>query len=330
MFLHRLAKVHAPEFPDALAWVNGAPRTMRSMLGRPVLIDFWTYSCVNCLRTQPHLNAWYERYAKLGLEIIGVHTPEFDFEKRRENVEDAVMRLEIPYPVVLDNDYAVWNLYTNKWWPRKFLVNKDGNIVYDHVGEGGYAETEMEIQKALAEIGVKKFPRIAKEVEVSSDGVCYRTTPELYLGYLRGRIANAGDILPDAEEAFTDHGEREDDSVVLHGHWRVASEYVEHARRLATASEYLLLTYRAFGVNLVMGTVDGRPAEIDVELDGQPIPKDMAGADVVIVNGRAKLRIRESRMYRIVKASMYHQGALKLATADAGVRMFAFTFEGCA
>ena len=328
MFLHRLTKVHAPEFPDNLVWVNGTPRTMRSMLGHPVLIDFWTYSCVNCLRTQPHLNDWHERYAKLGLEIIGVHTPEFSFEKRKENVEDAIGRLEIPYPVVLDNDYAVWNLYANRWWPRKFLVDHTGSIVYDHVGEGGYADTEMEIQKTLAAIGVKKLPRIVKEAD-GSDGVCYRTTPETYLGYLRGRIANAGDVLPDAEEAFTDRGERADDSIVLHGHWRVSGEFVEHTRRLATASEYLVLTYSAFGVNLVMGSETGKTVELDVELDGHPVPPDMAGADVVIVNGRARVKVNAARMYRLVKAGMYHRGTLKLSTADTGVRMFAFTFESC-
>lgn len=329
MFLHRLTKVHAPEFPDGLVWLNGASRTIRSMLGRPVLIDFWTYSCVNCLRTQPHMNDWHERYAKLGLEIIGVHTPEFSFEKHQHNVEDAIGRLVIPYPVILDNEYAVWNAYANHWWPRKFLIDHTGSIVYDHVGEGGYAETEMEIQKALAAIGVKKLPRIAQE-EQSGDGVCYRTTPETYLGYLRGRIANNDDALPDAEEAFTDRGERADDSVVLHGHWRISSEYIEHARRLPTPSEYLVLTYSAFGVNLVAGSESGKVIDIDVELDGQPLPKDMAGSDVVIVQGRAKVRVKGARMYHVVKAGVYHRGTLKLSVADEGVRMFAFTFEGCA
>ena len=328
MFLHRLAKVHAPEFPDGLVWLNGTPRTMRSMLGRPVLIDFWTYSCVNCLRTQPHMNEWHERYAKLGLEIIGVHTPEFDFEKGRNNVEDAIGRLEVPYPVILDNDYAVWNLYANKWWPRKFLVDHTGSIVYDHVGEGGYAETEMEIQKALSAIGVKKLPRIAPS-EPSGDGMCYKTTPETYLGYLRGRIANHGDVLPDAEEAFTDKGERTEGRVTLHGHWKVSGEYAEHARQLSVATEYLALTYSAFGVNLVMSAED-HVSLVDVEIDGHPLPHDMAGKDVTYVKGRAVVKVNASRMYHIVKAAMYHQGTLKISTADRGVRMFAFTFEGCA
>lgn len=328
MFLHRLAKVRAPEFPDGLVWVNGAPRTMRSMLGRPVLIDFWTYSCVNCLRTQPHLNAWYERYAKLGLEIIGVHTPEFDFEKSRDNVEDAIARLEVPYPVVLDNDYAVWNLYANRWWPRKFLIDHTGAIVYDHVGEGGYAETEMEIQKALSAIGVKKLPVIA-ETEKGGDGVCYKTTPETYVGYLRGRIANHGDVLPDAEEGFTDSGVREEGGVVLHGHWKIAGEYVEHTRQLSVPTEYLALTYSAFGVNVVLAPHE-HVSRVDVTLDGHPLPVDMAGKDVTYVKGRAVMTVKDARMYHVVKAGVYHQGTLKLATADAGLRVFAFTFEGCA
>ncbi len=329
MLLHRFTKIHAPEFPTGMEWLGGAPLTMQHLRGKPVLIDFWTFSCVNCLRTQPHLTSWHEKYAKLGLQIIGVHTPEFAFEKDVTNVKKAIAQLGVPYPVVLDNDYAIWNLYANRWWPRKFLIDKNGTIVYDHVGEGGYGETEMAIQKALMDAGVKKLPRI--DADTSGDGgVCYKTTAETYLGYLRGKIGNAEAFLPDAEEAFTDRGMHDDDAVYLHGHWRLAGEFVEHTRRVATASEYLLLTYSAFGVNLVMETADGKAATIDVELDGLPIAPDMAGEDVTFVKGRAIVTVKEARMYRLVKADVYHRGALKLSTGSSGLRMYAFTFDGCA
>lgn len=320
--------MHAPEFPDGLVWLNGGSLMMRKLAGKPVLIDFWTYSCVNCQRTLPHLKRWHETYAKLGLTIIGVHTPEFAFEKEEKNVAKAIKRYDIPYPVVLDNDYAVWNLYANRWWPRKFLVDKDGVIVYDHVGEGGYAETEHAIQQALMDCGVKKFPDVPPDSGVGG-AVCYRTTPELYLGYLRGVFGNAGQFLPDAEEAFTDMASEHDDDVpYLHGHWRIANEYVEHVKTLSAATEYLLLKYSAFGANLVLGAE--KACEVDIELDGLPLGEDMMGDDVIMKGGRSVVMVKEARMYRLTKAQVYHRATLKLKVKTAGLRMYAFTFEGCA
>lgn len=327
-FLHRLTQTHAPEFPDGLTWLNSRPLTMRQLAGRPVLIDFWTYSCVNCLRTLPHLRRWHETYSALGLTIIGVHTPEFAFEKEESNVESSVRSLDIPYPIVLDGDYAVWNLYANRWWPRHFLVNKDGVVVHDHVGEGGYAETEHAIQKALMEIGATDLPAIPEDAAQGGD-VCYKTTPEIYLGYLRATYTNAGDFLPDAEEAFTDNAQEHiDDKPTLHGHWRIADEYVEHTKALPMPTEYLAIKYSAFGVNIVMSTT-GKKAVIEVELDGQPLSKDMVGRDVEWKAGKAVIAVKESRMYEIIRSGVYHRATLKLKVADEGLRMYALTFNGC-
>lgn len=328
MFFHRVAKIHAPEFPPGMTWLNGSPVTMRALAGKPVLIDFWTYSCINCQHTLPHLKAWHERYAKLGLTIIGVHTPEFAFEKDEKNVLKAIKEAGIPYPVVLDNEYALWHLYANRAWPHSYLVNKDGVIVYDHVGEGGYAETEMAIQKALQDSGVKKLPDVA-EYANNSGAACYRTTPETYLGYLRGRYGNEEEFLPDAEEAFTERGERQDDVPYLHGHWKICSEYVEHVKMVAAPTEYIQVKYSAFGVNVVM-SADSR-ATIVVELDGLPLSDDMQGADITRGKGGSSVvTVHGARMYRLVKAATYHRGTLTLRVRDAGVRLYAFTFEGCA
>lgn len=329
MFVHRFAKVRAPEFPEKLPWLQGGPLSMRRLLGKPVLIDFWTYSCVNCQRTLPHLKEWHKQYAPLGLTIVGVHTPEFAFEHDERNVMKAIERYDVPYAVVLDNDYAIWNLYANRWWPRKFLVNAEGVIVYDHVGEGGYAETEMAIQKALAETGVKDFPAIAPDT-TNAGAACYRTTPETYLGYLRGRIGNADQALPDTEEIFTDGGAQEKQVPYLHGHWRIAGEYVEHVKETAIANEYLALQYQAFGVNVVMSSATGKTLIVEVELDGRPLPEDMAGEDVRIgKDGKSVLSVKEASMYRLVKANTYHAGTLRLRVRQGGLRMFAFTFESC-
>lgn len=328
MFLHRFGKVQAPEFPARLTWLNSPALRMKSLRGKPVLIDFWTYSCVNCIRTQPHLNAWHEQYAPLGLTIIGVHTPEFDFEKEVENVERAVKTYKINYPVVLDPDYKIWNLYANRWWPRKFLVDQNGSIVYDHVGEGGYSETEQAIQQVLSATGVKDLPPIKPDPSVGG-GICYRTTPETYLGYMRGRFGNVAEFLPNAEGNFTDVDSREEDLVYLHGHWKVAAESLAHTRKLPSSTEYLALKYSAFSVNLVMGSTNRRAATVEIELDGRPLPKDMAGEDVLVEKGKAVVKIASHRMYRIVQSDTYHRGTLKVKTASDNLELFAFTFGGC-
>lgn len=328
MFLHRLGKVRAPEFPAGLVWLNGVEMMLKKMKGKPVLVDFWTYSCINCLRTVPHLQRLYERYHELGLEIIGVHTPEFAFEHDEDNVKHAIHEIGITYPVVLDNDYDIWHLYANNSWPHCFLIGSDGVIVYDHVGEGNYAETEKAVQEALIVSGVtESLPAISDDV-LSEGGVCYRTTPELYLGYLRGKYGNDEDFLPDVPEAFTCHGVTLEDTPYLHGHWQICGEYVMHAKELAVASEYLAVKYSAFGVNLVMAAEED--VVVTLELDGLPLADDMMGEDVNRTKtGAAVMKIREARMYNLVKASVYHQGTLKIFTKDIGLKFYALTFNGC-
>ncbi len=323
------AKTRVPEFPPKLSWLNSGPLTMKSLKGKPVLIDFWTYSCVNCLRTLPHVKRWHDRYTKLGLTVIGVHSPEFEFEKDEKNVRGAMERFGVEYPVVLDNDFAIWKQFANRVWPHVFLIDAHGAIVFDHAGEGGTAEIEKEIQKTLSEIGVTKFPVIPPD-GVFGGGVCHRTTPETYLGYLRGAIGNAHDTLPDSEVAFDDAGGHEEGMPYLHGHWQQTSEYVEHTRSLSVATEYLSLKYSAFEVNLVMGALDDREAIVDVTIDGKPVPPTMAGADVVIDNdGKTHIHVVGHRMYSIIRGDHYHNATLRISVRSAGLRMYAFTFGGC-
>lgn len=329
MFLHRLSRVRAPEFPGKPVWLQGEPTTLKKLRGKVVLVDFWTYSCVNCIRTQATLNRWHKLYAEKGLVIIGVHTPEFAFEKIEKNVEQAVRDAGIEYPVVLDPDYKIWHAFANEYWPRKYLIDKEGGIVYDHIGEGGYAETELAIQKALKDIGVKDLPPVPPDGEVGG-AVCYRTTPETYLGFLKGKFGNDQEFLPDTEEVFADAAEHADDIPYLFGHWKITSEYVEHSRKLSVANEFLALKYSAFAVNVVMGTSNGRTAVIEVELDGLPVPADLAGKDVRIgKDGKATVTLKEHRMYSLINAKMYHRGTLKLKTAAGNLQVFAFTFTGC-
>ncbi|RMD50444.1 thioredoxin family protein [Candidatus Parcubacteria bacterium] len=329
MFLHRFGKSSAPDFSPGLRWLNSSPLTLKSLRGKVVLLDFWAYSCLNCLHTLPKVKEWYKIYNKKGLMVIGIHTPEFSFEKKVDNVKKAIQRLGIDYPVVLDNSYKMWRLYNNKWWPRKFLIDKKGNIVYDHIGEGGYAETEGAIQKALMEIGAKGLPPIAPDLSVGG-GICYRTTPEIYLGFLRGAFANVGTYIPGAESDFVDDNkEYEEDVVYLHGHWKVGKESLAHVKKLPYANEYLLIKYSAFSVNLIAGSLNGKTAEIELELDEQPLPEDIMGEDVKIVSGKAVVKIKDYRLYKIIDSDAYHQGRLKIKTKSGNLEIFNLTFGGC-
>lgn len=322
-------KVRAPEFPNGLAWVNSSPLSLVALRGKPVLIDFWTYSCVNCLRTIPHIQGWHEKYVKAGLTVVGVHSPEFEFEKERKNVERAIRELGMTYPVVLDTDFSIWNLYANKYWPHVFLIDHQGVVVYDHAGEGAAMETEHAILAALAASGAKNVPKASLH-KPSHNGVCYRTTPETYLGYLRGHIGNAQDVFPETEEACTDVTKHVDGVPYLHGHWRISGEYVEHTRSLAVATEYLALRYRAFSVNLVLGALDDREARVRITLDGKPIPASMAGKDIVIDReGNTHVHITVHRMYSLIDADHYHDADMHIFVQSAGVRCYAFTFGGC-
>jgi thiol-disulfide isomerase/thioredoxin len=329
MFLHRLSKLRAPEFPDGLRWLQGGNLSIKSLRGRVVLIEFWTYSCANCLRTLPHLKRWHELYADKGLTVIGVHTPEFEFEKEPNNVARAVADHDLRYPIVLDSDYKLWQLFGNQYWPRQYLINKDGYIVFDHIGEGNYAKIELAIQKALKEVGSVELPKVPPHDD-GNGGICYRTTAETYLGFLRGELGNQHDYLPDEEQVFEQAEVHSEGLPILYGHWKVAGQFIQHTRKLAIASEYIALQYNAFSVNLVMATTDGRTAMLEVELDGLPLPQDMAGRDVRIdAQGKATVIVKDSRLYNLVNAKMYHRGTLKLKTPSANLQMFAFTFGGC-
>ncbi|MEK7146865.1 MAG: redoxin family protein, partial [Patescibacteria group bacterium] len=289
--------IKAPEFPVELQWFNSGPLTMAGLKGKAVLIDFWTYSCVNCLRALPYLKRWHELYAVRGLVIIGVHAPEFEFEKNSSNVKRAIKEFEIKYPVVLDSDYLIWSLYSNNAWPRKFLINKEGRIIYDHAGEGDYEETEAAIQQALLEINFNlKLPLIEKVA--GTGGICYPATPEIYLGSLRGRSGKIWNY---------------------EGDWKVYSEFIEHQNKSRDFSasggkDFILLNFESFEVNLVAGIKDGESAELKLELDGQPV-------DI--------LKVQDYKMYNLLRFKDFRRGQLKIYCNSDNVRAFAFTFGGC-
>ena len=213
----------APELERGVDWINSPPLTLASLKGNVLLLDFWDYTCVNCLRTIPYVQEWHRRYRNFGLIIIGVHTPEFSFSGEEENIRQAVKELGIEYPVVIDSRYQIWHAYHNRWWPRKLLTDAQGIVRYDHIGEGGYHETEQKIQLLLRDIHPQqRFSKVMKLVrdEDRPGVVCYPRTAEVYAGFQRGELGNSGGYRENQVYSYTDPGEYRDGVLALGGTWR--------------------------------------------------------------------------------------------------------------
>jgi thiol-disulfide isomerase/thioredoxin len=324
--------VHAPEFPPNATWLQGGPLTMAELRGRPVLIDFWDYTCLNCIRTLPYVKEWHRRYADLGLAIIGVHAPEFSFAHNAENVRRAVAAQELSYPIALDNDYAIWQAYANRYWPAKYLVDREGYLRYYHFGEGGYGETEAAVQTLLREAFPEAIlPPLMEPVrdEDRPGAVCYRVTPELYLGYQRGRIGNTAGIAPDTVATYADLGKHAEGYFFLQGDWLLTAEAA--ARPVGAQGESRLhLRYMAKEVNLVMmPPLADRQGRIELLQDGSPLAAEDAGEDVSVEEGKAIVRIDAARMYRLVNNREIDTHDLTLVTQSDGLLLYAFTFGSC-
>jgi thiol-disulfide isomerase/thioredoxin len=303
----------APEFVDTQRWFNtpgDRPLTMRGLRGRVVLIDFWTYSCINCLRTLPYLTAWDRTYRKDGLTIIGVHSPEFPFEKDAGNVEEAIKRNGIHYPVVQDNNLATWNAWGNQYWPAEYFVDSRGRVRFAHFGEGEYGEKEQVIRELLAEAGDSVAKRSDAHGIVPSAGV---TTPETYLGAARAeRFVNP--MLSPGSHDFGQPPAPPVNEFAYRGRWRITLES-------ATAEGgSLALHFGARRVYLVLGS-PGHPRRMRVRLDGRSIPQRLAGADV----RGGVLTVTSQRLYQLVNLPAVGDHVLELLP-ERGVMGYAFTF----
>jgi cytochrome c biogenesis protein CcdA/thiol-disulfide isomerase/thioredoxin len=306
----------APEFTDNQQWFNtpgDRPLTMRGLRGRVVLVDFWTYTCINCIRTLPEVTAWDRRYRDEGLTVVGVHTPEFPFEREAGNVADAIAQNHIEYPVAQDNEYGTWNAYGNQYWPAKYLIDAQGRVRYVHFGEGEYGETEAAIRELLAEAGHRPGAHAKADAETAAAGV---TTPESYLGAGRAlRFAN-GSIAAGTQNFTVAADEVPPDGLAYEGRWRISQEDAT-----AVAGARLDLNFGARRVFLVLGSRGGAPRSLRVLLDGKPIPQRFAGTDVH--NGVAT--IDAQRLYRLVELPSAQHHVLSLEFAP-GISGYAFTF----
>jgi cytochrome c biogenesis protein CcdA/thiol-disulfide isomerase/thioredoxin len=305
----------APEFVGNQRWFNTPgerPLSLAGLRGRVVLVDFWTYSCINCIRTFPYLEAWDQRYRKDGLTIVGVHTPEFPFEREAGNVETAIHEDGIRYPVAQDNDQATWNAYGNQYWPAEYFIDARGRVRYVHFGEGEYEEKEKVIRELLAEAGRKVQGKETRVKAIAPSATV--TTPETYLGAARAeRFTNA--MLSPGSHDFTAPESLPANEFAYHGRWNIALDSAT-----AEAGAALDLNFGARRAYLVLGS-PGQHRQMRVLLDGQPIAAGDAGADVrggvVTVTGH--------RLYNLVDLPKVGHHVLTLEP-EAGVEGYAFTF----
>jgi thiol-disulfide isomerase/thioredoxin len=291
----------APEFEQIALWVNSKPLTLQGLRGKVVVLDFWTYSCVNCLRTLPHVKEWYSTYRDDGLVIVGVHTPEFSFERVPDNVRREVNSLGIDYPVALDNQYGTWNAWQNRYWPAKYFIDRRGHVRFAHFGEGEYNESEEVIRTLLAESDLP--PPVSAAIPDRTPNE--PQTPETYLGYERIGFFVGSPLVEDREAPYTIPQFIPADGFAYGGRWTVEGE-----RIVAGEGARLRFKYHAHDVFLVLGT-NGEPETVRVSVDSRPV---------------RVIRVAEDRLYTLAR----FPGPAESRTLDLeltpGTEAYAFTF----
>jgi thiol-disulfide isomerase/thioredoxin len=316
-------------------WINSPALDLEQLSaeGRVVLLDFWTYTCVNCVRTFPFLSAMHDRYSGYGLTIIGIHSPEFEFEKITANVEQAVVVAGLTYPVALDSDRQTWAQFNNHFWPTSYLIDADGQVRYRHFGEGGYEETERQIRQALIAGGAElsEIPTEREFLQTRSE-TAFTQTREMYAGYKRGfdssglfAAQDAYYLAPDATVEYVDAGLRRHGQFELSGRWRNESDAIAYAGSSGD-SGYVVFPFFATSVNAVMSP-HGVGATVIVELDGGPIPATVAGPDITYNSeGLSVVIVDVPRMYQLVESGEFGRHELKLTTGSEELRIHNFTF----
>lgn len=302
----------APDFAGISAWINSKPLTMEELRGKIVLVDFWTYSCINCVRTFPYIKSWDEKYRDDGLVIVGVHSPEFEFEKDLDNVKKAVASNGIKYPVALDNNFETWTNFKNRYWPAHYLIDREGRVVYTHFGEGKYDVTENNIRFLLGLDAVK--PEEPAPVPYSKG-----QTPETYLGYSRAENYNGkGAVSPNQQSDYTFPESLPRDGWALDGKWTVSGEKI-------TADEpgaALRLNFAAKKVFLVLGTSTGKPVNAEIALNGKPVDGER-GNDVT-PSGR--VTVEGNTLYELIDQKEFAAGVIEIRADEPGLEAYAFTF----
>jgi thiol-disulfide isomerase/thioredoxin len=298
------------------------------MKDKIVLLDVWDYTCVNCIRTLPYIQSWHEKYKDLGLVIIGIHTPEFEFAKQRANVETEMRRFGLTHPVILDNEYEIWDSLANKYWPAKYIFGTDNKLRAEHHGEGEYHEFEAFIQKLLLErdpsVVLPELTPLLRATDVPG-AVCYRTTPELYLGFERSRYGNETQVEVNKPKFYAAIEPHTPDSAHLEGMWEVKRQF---AKPVGGDTSRLIVSYQAKEVNLVIRPERTQGFKVYVEQDFGPLAPADFGRDILRESdGRAYIWVDQPRMYQIVNNKTFSRYTLKLASNSPDFCAYAFTFS---
>ena len=314
-----------PSLAGATQWLNSMPLSSEMLRGKVVLVDFWTYSCINCLRTLPYLKAWNEKYRTQGLVIIGVHAPEFAFEKDQHNVEQAIHELGITYPVAMDNQFAVWNAFSNKYWPAHYLIDAKGKIRHQYFGEGAYQETERMIQTLLKEAHQGVLAMNDVLVQAAGEGATAAATgrersPETYLGYARQQnFSSPETIKQDVVAQYHISDMLKPNQWGLSGKWRIAAE----AANLQQSGGAISYRFQGRDLHLVLGSQGNKPVRFKVTLDGVEPGADH-GSDIDLQGNGV---IREQRLYQLIRQNgKISEHTFRIKFLDADAQAFAFTF----
>jgi cytochrome c biogenesis protein CcdA/thiol-disulfide isomerase/thioredoxin len=319
------AEGQMPPLAGAVAWLNSPPLSAEGLRGKVVLIDFWTYSCINCLRELPFIKAWAAKYGPAGLVIIGVHTPEFAFEKVVGNVQKAIKDLDVTYPVAVDSDYKIWSAFNNQYWPALYFIDANGTIRHHHFGEGEYAESERIIKQLLHEAGAKDVA--TGLAEVSAQGVqaaasnMYQISPETYVGYARAEhFASPQPVSKDESARYSVPTSLSADQWALGGSWKVTSE----GALLQQPGGKIVYRFNGRDLHLVLGPMkDGQAVHFRVRLDGRD-PGASKGADIAVDGSGV---VTEQRLYQLIRLTQPGaEHTVEIDFQDAGVEAFAFTF----
>jgi thiol-disulfide isomerase/thioredoxin len=325
LFAKLHSETHLPGFEGATGWLNSEPLTPEGLLGKVVLVDFWTYTCINWLRTLGYVRAWHERYVGEGLVVVGVHTPEFPFEHDADNVRWAAHYQRVDYPIALDPDFAVWRAFNNNYWPAVYIADAEGKIRHMHFGEGGYEESEMAVQMLLRESGVESVPEDL--VSVADEGfeaqADWQTlgSPESYLGYEQGQnFVSANTAEFDEPQDFGVPERLELNQWALSGNWTLGPG----KSVLNDEGGSLVFRFHARDVNLVMGPPESGPVQFQVRVDGEP-PGDSHGLDVD-ENGNGTLD-RPPRLHQLIRERRpVTDRTFEITFLAPGAEVYCFTF----
>lgn len=294
---------NAPELIEGGQWFNSLPLRLSELKGKVVLIDFWTYTCINCIRTLPYIKSWHEKYKDKGLVIIGVHTPEFEFEKNPINVERAIKDFSLNYPIMQDNNYETWNSFRNRYWPAKYFIDREGRLRFTHFGEGEYDESERLIQDLLKEAGA-----VIDDIPVSNQAYDIESrTPETYLGYERiDNFSSNEDIREDVEFNYSIPKNLSNNHFAIKGTWKIRDEKAEPMQGAT-----LILDFESKNVHLVMGSKNKVSGKVRVYLD-----------DMIV----SEISVYDYQLYDLIKLGQPGRHVLKLEFIDSNLELFAFTF----